>query len=112
MSGKRLSDLVKRDLTVDPMIEGVTADSRKVKPGYLFAALSGAKSDGREFVAAAIAAGEHGGGAQLHGARREAAAIHLGARQRGEQPARPHLAAVGGDALDHRVDGEVALQQV
>jgi UDP-N-acetylmuramoyl-L-alanyl-D-glutamate--2,6-diaminopimelate ligase len=35
----------------------VTADSRKVKPGYLFAALPGAKADGREFVAAALAAG-------------------------------------------------------
>ena len=33
------------------MIEGVTADSRKVKPGWLFAALPGAKADGRDFVA-------------------------------------------------------------
>ncbi len=57
MSGKRLSALLKRDLVIDPVIEGVTADSRKVKPGYLFAALSGVKSDGREYVAAALAAG-------------------------------------------------------
>ncbi len=57
MSGKRLSELMRRDLAVDPMITGVTADSRKVKPGYLFAALSGAKADGREFVASALAAG-------------------------------------------------------
>jgi len=57
MSGKRLSEVLKRDLAVDPLIEGVTADSRKVKPGYLFAALSGAKADGRKFVAAALTAG-------------------------------------------------------
>jgi UDP-N-acetylmuramoyl-L-alanyl-D-glutamate--2,6-diaminopimelate ligase len=57
MSGKRLSELLKRDLAVDPLIEGVTADSREVKPGYLFAALSGAKADGRAYVAAALAAG-------------------------------------------------------
>jgi UDP-N-acetylmuramoyl-L-alanyl-D-glutamate--2,6-diaminopimelate ligase len=57
MSGKRLSELLKRDLAVDPLIRGVTADSRKVKPGYLFAALPGAKADGRAYVAAALAAG-------------------------------------------------------
>jgi UDP-N-acetylmuramoyl-L-alanyl-D-glutamate--2,6-diaminopimelate ligase len=57
MSGQRLSALLKRDLAIDPLIEGVTADSRKVKPGYLFAALSGAKADGRAFVASALAAG-------------------------------------------------------
>jgi len=53
----RLSDLLKRDLAVDPMIEGVTADSRKVRPGFLFAALPGAKVDGREFAAKAVADG-------------------------------------------------------
>jgi UDP-N-acetylmuramoyl-L-alanyl-D-glutamate--2,6-diaminopimelate ligase len=54
---RRLSELLQRDLAQDPWVEGVTADSRKVKPGYLFAALSGAKSDGRDFIPAAIAAG-------------------------------------------------------
>ena len=53
----RLSDLVRRDLDVDPVIEGVTADSRKVRPGFLFAALPGAKADGRDFIAAALGAG-------------------------------------------------------
>ncbi len=53
----RLSDLLKRDLAVDPVIEGVTADSRKVRPGFLFAALPGAKVDGREFAAKAVAEG-------------------------------------------------------
>jgi len=39
----RLSQLVHRDLSVDPEITGVTADSRLVRPGYLFAALPGRK---------------------------------------------------------------------
>ena len=55
--GVRLSELVARDLAVDPMIEGVTADSRKVKPGFLFAALPGTKADGLAFVPSAVAAG-------------------------------------------------------
>jgi UDP-N-acetylmuramoyl-L-alanyl-D-glutamate--2,6-diaminopimelate ligase len=46
----RLSELMKRDLGVDPEIAGITADSRKVRPGYLFAALPGAKVDGRSFA--------------------------------------------------------------
>ncbi|UTP38414.1 UDP-N-acetylmuramoyl-L-alanyl-D-glutamate--2,6-diaminopimelate ligase [Phenylobacterium sp. LH3H17] len=53
----RLSDLVKREVAPDPMIEGVTADSRKVRPSFLFAALPGSKADGREFAAKAVAAG-------------------------------------------------------
>ena len=57
MSGKRLSTLLQRDLAIDPVIEGVTADSRKVKPGYLFAALTGSNADGREYVASALKAG-------------------------------------------------------
>ncbi|MEP3280384.1 MAG: UDP-N-acetylmuramoyl-L-alanyl-D-glutamate--2,6-diaminopimelate ligase [Stappiaceae bacterium] len=38
-------------------ITGITADSRKVRPGYIFAALKGAQADGRRFVPDAIAAG-------------------------------------------------------
>jgi UDP-N-acetylmuramoyl-L-alanyl-D-glutamate--2,6-diaminopimelate ligase len=53
----RLSDLVKRDLAFDPQIEGVTADSRKVRPGWLFAALPGAKVDGRSFAPRAVEQG-------------------------------------------------------
>jgi UDP-N-acetylmuramoyl-L-alanyl-D-glutamate--2,6-diaminopimelate ligase len=41
----------------DPEIGGLTADSRQVKPGYLFAALAGSKQDGRRFIDQAIAAG-------------------------------------------------------
>jgi len=42
---------------LDPDIMGLTADSRAVKPGYLFAALPGAQSDGRDFIADALARG-------------------------------------------------------
>lgn len=45
-----------RDL---PAIEvsGLTADSRKVKPGFIFAALQGVAADGRDYVPQAIANG-------------------------------------------------------
>ena len=38
-------------------IVGVTADSRKVKPGFLFVAIAGAKADGAQFVNQAVSAG-------------------------------------------------------
>ncbi|HEX4027682.1 MAG TPA: UDP-N-acetylmuramoyl-L-alanyl-D-glutamate--2,6-diaminopimelate ligase [Rhizomicrobium sp.] len=38
-------------------LTGLTSDSRKVKPGYLFAALSGTKTDGARFVKDAVARG-------------------------------------------------------
>ncbi len=41
----------------DPEILGLTADSRAVKPGWLFAALAGTKVDGARFVADAAANG-------------------------------------------------------
>ena len=53
----KLSEVVRRAVKPDPVITGVTADSRKVKPGYLFAALPGTQVDGREFVPKAIAQG-------------------------------------------------------
>ena len=53
----RLSQLVRRDLEVDPQITGITADSRAVRPGVLFAALPGTRTDGRAFIPAALAAG-------------------------------------------------------
>ena len=54
-----LSELTKADRNVhaaklDPKIEGLTADSRNVKPGYLFAALPGYELDGREFISDAV----------------------------------------------------------
>jgi UDP-N-acetylmuramoyl-L-alanyl-D-glutamate--2,6-diaminopimelate ligase len=54
---KRLSELFNRPFAVDPAIAGVTADSRKVTAGWLFAALPGSKVDGREFAAGAVAQG-------------------------------------------------------
>ena len=36
---------------------GITADSRSVKPGWLFAALPGQRADGRRFIADAVARG-------------------------------------------------------
>ncbi len=38
-------------------IRGITADSRAVQPGFLFAALPGTKVDGAQYVAQAIAKG-------------------------------------------------------
>ena len=41
----------------DLEIVGLTADSRKVEPGFLFAALPGTRQDGRNFAADAVARG-------------------------------------------------------
>ncbi len=38
-------------------IAGITADSRRVAPGYLFAALPGSRADGRAFIAEAVSRG-------------------------------------------------------
>lgn len=38
-------------------ISGITADSRAVRPGYIFAALPGSKRDGRHYIAEAVARG-------------------------------------------------------
>lgn len=62
----RLTDLVPDMMTVDPRmhdteISGLTADSRKVEPGFLFAALPSATTnsgtDGRNFIEDAMARG-------------------------------------------------------
>jgi UDP-N-acetylmuramoyl-L-alanyl-D-glutamate--2,6-diaminopimelate ligase len=57
MNGLPLSHLVGLPVPGDPMITGVTADSRKVQPGFLFAALPGALADGRAFLPQALANG-------------------------------------------------------
>ena len=42
---------------VSPELTGITADSRAVMPGMLYAALPGARVDGRAFIGAAVARG-------------------------------------------------------
>lgn len=41
----------------DPQITAITADSRQVGPGIMFAALPGTRSDGRAYIAAAVRQG-------------------------------------------------------
>lgn len=53
----RLSDLLAKPVTPDPEIAGLASDSRAVRDGYLFAALNGAKLDGKAFITKAIEAG-------------------------------------------------------
>jgi len=54
----RLSAILARDMNgSDADITGITADSRAVKPGFLFAALPGVKMDGRAFIADALKRG-------------------------------------------------------
>ena len=62
----RLSELMRRSaepdatsfaLPRDPVLAGLTLDSRKVRPGYLFAALPGIQQDGAAFVTDAVTRG-------------------------------------------------------
>ncbi len=59
----RLRHLLDPGLTIedadgnDPDILSLTADSREVRPGALFAALAGSKADGRAFIEEAVAKG-------------------------------------------------------
>jgi UDP-N-acetylmuramoyl-L-alanyl-D-glutamate--2,6-diaminopimelate ligase len=58
----KLRDLFSDDAAIDPRAEavevnGLAVDSRAVKPGDLFFALAGSKTDGSRFIDAAIAAG-------------------------------------------------------
>lgn len=50
-------DMTAADILPETEITGLTADSRKVAPGFLFAAIPGTKADGRAFIGDAIARG-------------------------------------------------------
>src|SRR5215470_10569744 len=57
-----LSSLIGAEVTAPPGsgsidIAGLTADSRQVRPGYLFVAVAGTKADGARFIADAVAKG-------------------------------------------------------
>ena len=45
------------DAAGETAIAGLTADSRRVEPGFVFAAMQGVVTDGRKFIASAIEAG-------------------------------------------------------
>ena len=53
----RLSTLIGRDVPRDPEIAGLASDSRDARPGYLFAALAGAQTDGARFIDDAVRRG-------------------------------------------------------
>ena len=58
----RLRDLFSDDAVIEPQaaaieVGGLAVDSRAVKPGDLFFALAGSKTDGARFIESAIAAG-------------------------------------------------------
>ena len=58
----KLRDLFSDDATLDPSagaaeVSGLAVDSRSVKPGELFFALAGSKTDGARFIDQAIASG-------------------------------------------------------
>src|SRR5271168_5595052 len=58
----RLRQLFSNDATMDPRagiveVRGLAVDSRVVKPGDLFFALAGSKTDGAGFIDASIASG-------------------------------------------------------
>ena len=49
--------LAVRNLSSDPDITGLTEDSRRVEPGFLFAAVSGTRSNGANYVQEAVRRG-------------------------------------------------------
>ncbi len=61
----QIKDLISSDVVLaagdeNARVAGITADSRAVEKGMIFAALAGSKADGRRFIADAIAKGASG----------------------------------------------------
>jgi len=52
-----LAGLVSQPLADDPLITGITIDSREVQPGFLFLAVPGTRVDGRRYMAGALSRG-------------------------------------------------------
>ncbi len=57
LTGEANEEMTAVSLAESVEVTGLTADSRKVGPGYLFAALPGARGDGRDFIDEAVAKG-------------------------------------------------------
>ena len=97
--GGELADISAADAAATRVTGTVEFDSRAVTPGGLFLALPGARSDGHDFAAAAVAAGAVGGagGAAGRGARDRRRAAH---RRRGADTA--------AGVLEHDTDGSGA----
>ena len=91
---------------------GISADSRMVKPGYLFLAYPGVHSDGRDYIAQAIEAGAIGAGGSAAGGVAAVATAHhhlQGGEQIGQGAHRGGLAGTAvtqrQNAADLGVDG-------
>ena len=57
LTGEANEEMTAVSLAESVEVTRLTADSRKVGPGYLFAALPGARGDGRDFIDEAVADG-------------------------------------------------------
>lgn len=79
MSGATLGQLFPEAAGDATPVSGLTADSRKVEPGFVFVAVPGTAADGRRFAAGAAAAGA-------------VAVVGEGARPDGLDPAFPYVA--------------------
>ena len=109
----RLFDLLDEDQnqlsnisTIDNLeITGLTCDSRKVNPGFLFAAIPGFHKDGREYIDDAIKRGArlvlapvgtsgNGGVGVVNSENIRQTYAHMAARFFGQQP--PEIAAITG----------------
>ncbi len=55
--GELIRGTIEATLSADPEVSGITADSRKVEPGFVFAALAGTKADGARYAAQAVEKG-------------------------------------------------------
>ena len=106
----QLGDLVGTDLKLDPgasqiEIRGLTADSRAVEPGYLFAALPGTTTDGARYAADAVI---RGAVAVLAGRRAELDTVVGAAVLRSDDPRRA-LALMAARFHPHQPERIVAV---